>query len=664
MSTLFARLPLALLLVCAISAPAAAQLIPGWDTKQFTFEQIDANTIRLMREVEVNGEAGGPNAGQQIFADELLVEIDDRRVHGGRQRHHGVTHRAPVGGEASSSTPRAGSARSTTAAGQASLGQRGAMDKSMFGTLEPDIMFCGRDDREDRRRQIPDHQRLVHDLRAADAAVGDRHRHRDHQPRGLRDPAQRGHPREGRAGLLPAGALLPDSERRSRDRLPAADLRQLALSRAVAEQRVLLGDQSQPGPDAVPRLVHQDRAGRGRRVSLRRRRRDPKGSFAPIGSGRRQRRSISRAAAPQTLAGRPQLRRSAARSRRCCRPACAPAPASTTSPICTTQQLYNTNIYEASHRQRTIDGSVAGAWGSISVTGNIPAHASSSTIADRIDRQRLRALGRPSTCRASALATLPFYVVGEQRSRATSSTRIGAACSSRTSASSRFDATPTFRAALSNWPFLNVNGTVAYRYTYFSESLNSTRRPGAGAASRAATSISRADLVGPVFSRVFTPNNALADRLKHVIEPNFSIQRITDFDTLDAGGDARRAPTTRIIPASTRINYGLTNRVLVRKAPADPKASALASAPRELLSVQLTQSYYTDSRASRYDNTYQSTSYNPNARASNFSPVALTARTAPTAFTNGDGAARVRSEGSARCAASAPPAAATIARCR
>ena len=72
MSTLSARLPLALILVCAMSAPAAAQLIPGWDTKQFTFEQIDANTIRLMREVEVNGEAGGPNAGQQIFADELL----------------------------------------------------------------------------------------------------------------------------------------------------------------------------------------------------------------------------------------------------------------------------------------------------------------------------------------------------------------------------------------------------------------------------------------------------------------------------------------------------------------------------------------------------------------------------------------------------------------
>jgi hypothetical protein len=132
---------------------------------------------------------------------------------------------------------------------------------------------------------------------------------------------------------------------------------------------------------------------------------------------------------------------------------------------------------------------------------------------------------------------------------------------------------------------------------------------------------------------VFTPNNAFADRLKHIIEPNLSVQRITDFETLDQVASTTSA-YDRIIPASTRLNYGLTNRVLVRKAPSDPKASTLASAPRELLSVSLTQSYYTDSRASLYDNSYQSTSYNPNARASNFSPVALTARTAPTAFTN------------------------------
>ena len=36
----------------------------------------------------------------------------------------------------------------------------------------------------------------------------------------------------------------------------------------------------------------------------------------------------------------------------------------------TTQQLYNTNIYEASRRQRTYGGNVTGNWGGVSVTGN------------------------------------------------------------------------------------------------------------------------------------------------------------------------------------------------------------------------------------------------------------------------------------------------------
>src|SRR4029453_16592409 len=36
----------------------------------------------------------------------------------------------------------------------------------------------------------------------------------------------------------------------------------------------------------------------------------------------------------------------------------------------TTQQLYNTNIYEASRRQRTYGGSATGSWAGVSGTGN------------------------------------------------------------------------------------------------------------------------------------------------------------------------------------------------------------------------------------------------------------------------------------------------------
>ena len=111
-----------------------------------------------------------------------------------------------------------------------------------------------------------------------------------------------------------------------------------------------------------------------------------------------------------------------------------------------------------------------------------------------------------------------------------------------------------------------VNATAAYRTTYFSESLNEVGLQVPVPITRQYFDL-KTDLTGPVFSKVFTPNNALADRLKHVIEPNFSIQHITNFENL-----SRVVTTTSsydyVIPGVTRMSYGLTNRILVRKAPA------------------------------------------------------------------------------------------------
>ena len=46
---------------------AAAQGLPGWNTKQFSFERIDADRIRLMREAEIEGAPGTPNEGQKFL---------------------------------------------------------------------------------------------------------------------------------------------------------------------------------------------------------------------------------------------------------------------------------------------------------------------------------------------------------------------------------------------------------------------------------------------------------------------------------------------------------------------------------------------------------------------------------------------------------------------
>jgi hypothetical protein len=133
----------------------------------------------------------------------------------------------------------------------------------------------------------------------------------------------------------------------------------------------------------------------------------------------------------------------------------------------------------------------------------------------------------------------------------------------------------------------------------------------------------RVDVVGPVFSRVFTPNNAMADRMKHVVEPAFSVSRRTEI------ANQNRIPSATgydvVVGGTTQMSYGLTNRVLVRK---DKEGEPQAGAPREFLNVSIRQTYYTDANASKYDQSY---TYGFNNRAPNaFSPISLVARATPT----------------------------------
>ena len=134
----------------------------------------------------------------------------------------------------------------------------------------------------------------------------------------------------------------------------------------------------------------------------------------------------------------------------------------------------------------------------------------------------------------------------------------------------------------------------------------------------------RVEVVGPVFSQVFNPNNAIADRLKHVIEPSFSVQRRTR-DRQPGSHPRRRPATTRSSATSRRSATAWPTACWCARA---RQAEPQAGAPRELLTVALRQSYYTDERASQFDPSY---SYGFDSRApSPFSPISLMARATPT----------------------------------
>ena len=160
----------------------------------------------------------------------------------------------------------------------------------------------------------------------------------------------------------------------------------------------------------------------------------------------------------------------------------------------------------------------------------------------------------------------------------------------------KMDITPSIRAPLSTLPYLQVNATATYRSTYYSESLLADRTQIEEPITRNYGDM-RVDIVGPVVSRVFNPQNALADRMKHVFEPSFSVQRRTTIANQD------RIPTRAggydiVVGGTTQLNYGLTNRLVVRK---DVAGQPQSGTPRELVSVSVRQTYYTDENASKFD---------------------------------------------------------------
>ena len=595
-----------------------AQTIQDWDCKQGTFERIDADRIRLMREAECNG--SGPNAGQQFFADDVIWNVTTGELEASGNVLI-VSPTARLSAERAVFNTKTKLGTFYTASGLASLGERGAKDKSMFGTLEPDIYFHG----ETIEKTGPD--RYVVSNGGFTTCV---------------QPTPRWQVVTGKATInLEDYAILNNAVMRVKDvpvfYLPILYYPIQSDDRATGFLLPTYGRSTYRGQSlsnaffwAINRsqdltLYHDwfTKTGQGAGAEYRYAASPGARGFletywlkekeTATGSGARRSYEI-RAEMAQPL---PAGIRASAR-------------VDYFSDL-TTQQLYNTNIYEASRRQRTVSGSLTGAWSGVNVTGNFRRSELFNTQTDSIVNGYAPSLTANLSSRR--LGTLPLYIaVNSEASRILYLDRREG--TEIDSGLSRFDATPTIRAALTTWPFLTVNGTVAYRHTYFTESLDEVGRQLPAPFTRRYFDM-KADIVGPVFSRVFTPNNAIADRLKHVVEPNVSFQRITNYEDRD------RVPLIAgsydfVVGGVTRINYGLTNRVMVRKTPAEgaAAAAAAASAPRELLSVAVTQSYYTDPLASQFDLNYQS-SYQQLRPPSSFSPVAVTMRAAPTPSSTG-----------------------------
>jgi LPS-assembly protein len=295
----------------------------------------------------------------------------------------------------------------------------------------------------------------------------------------------------------------------------------------------------------------------------------------------------------------------------------------------TTSQTFNTNIYDLSRNQRDFGGNVVGAWRGYTLNSTID-HSeyfystTSSTLSGNLPRVAVSRNERP-------LFDTPMYVSAgaEFVHSLRSSNNEGVVADSSLS---RVDFNPQIRYPFKKWQWFTVNTTASWHQTYYSRSLT--------AKSDVAQTITdeplnrpvfnlQANMLGPLFSRIWdTPENGYAQKFKHAIEPFLNVQKTFDVPNFDR---VVILDGTDYYVGGATYNYGVNNRFYAKGKPPAGTPGALAQA-REIVSVELSQSYYTTPQQSLYDRNYQSNNI-PGATdtpASNFSPVALSVRAMPT----------------------------------
>ncbi len=294
-----------------------------------------------------------------------------------------------------------------------------------------------------------------------------------------------------------------------------------------------------------------------------------------------------------------------------------------------TRSTFNQNPYDWSSRTRSMRGNLSGTWGRQSVSGTYDVtELFYSETASSLQGGTPRLSYNLAQTRIGSSPV--YYSLGSEYVSIARLDKDGPREIDQ--GLNRLDIAPTVRVPFNKLPYLTFNTSVAYHYTRWSESYvkdaNNRDVQAEVPISRSYWDF-RSDIVGPKFTRVWdTPDNGYAEKYKHTIEPTFTLQRLTAFDDYDRIVKLEGYDFT--YGGTTRIAYGLVNRFTAKR-----RSGASTARTRDFLTVGITQSYYSDPRASLYD--FSSYPLNFFGRLpSNFSPIALGATFSPgekTSFT-------------------------------
>ena len=283
------------------------------------------------------------------------------------------------------------------------------------------------------------------------------------------------------------------------------------------------------------------------------------------------------------------------------------------------QQRYQQDIYRATSRNSQFGGNLTGNWAEYVVSGTLDRNDiyypdGTITTSGGLPRVTVNRGERPI-----GKSRLYFGATGEYITFLRSTSRDDVTLNDQ--GLTKMEFSPTLRIPFTKWPFFTVNSSVSWRATYWTESLNDVGQQVESGLGRQYVDLT-ARIVGPVFHRIFDrPDSGYATKLKHVIEPTLVVQRISSIDEFDR--IVKLEGTDFVVGNVTRFTYGLNNRLYAKK-----------DASREILSVTVAQTYYSDENASQYDRNYQS-SFSGTA-PTKYSPVGVLVRASPTTRVQGE----------------------------
>lgn len=295
-----------------------------------------------------------------------------------------------------------------------------------------------------------------------------------------------------------------------------------------------------------------------------------------------------------------------------------------------TNQLYQQDIYNSTNRSSTIDAQLTGSIAHLRTSASFDLVDTYGTSGDITSARRTGYAPRvnlqvPDFPLRLGHTKIYFGGTGEE-SYALRQDVVGDPKSDHSLL--RFDGYGQVRAPLSSLNFLQVSTTARWRLTEWGESLDASGQQVAVPVTRQLFTWS-ADLTGPSFARVFnTPKSHFADAWKHKIDPNLTIQWNSNFT--DFAKIVQIDGVDTVVGGTTNITYGVRNTLLARRQPSATLAAGAPMPPKQgmtLLTVDVSQSYYTNAAASQYDAAYQTAGLAP---PTNFSPIKVSAIASPT----------------------------------